>query len=44
MLGKRSKRAFLCMFIRAFLREDLKLGNFSLPGQARMDNLLKVHT
>ncbi len=37
------KRAFLCMFIRVFLREDLKLGNSSLPGQAQMDNLLKAH-
>lgn len=29
------------MFIRAFLREDLKLGNSSLPGQARMDERLR---
>ena len=36
-------RAFLCMFIRAFLRGCLKLGNSSLHGLARMDNLWKDH-
>jgi hypothetical protein len=31
------------MFIRACLQGCLKLGNSSLHGQARMDNLLKDH-
>jgi hypothetical protein len=30
--------------VHSVLRESLVFGDFRVPGQGRMDNLLKVHT
>jgi hypothetical protein len=32
------------MDVHSALRESLLFGDFSVPGQGRMDNLLKAHT
>src|SRR6476660_9407532 len=36
-------QASILVAVHSVLRESLRFGNVSVPGQGRMDNLLKVH-